>query len=129
MDAELDYAHNIMYNVVRICGWEGGYYMTSVNVTVRLDEQVKKEFDCFCDNVGINITTAFTMFIKATLRTRALPFAVTDMQTRSNARQELRAVFREMQDQSVVNGTDNMTLDEINSIIAESRRERQENAQ
>jgi len=55
--------------------------MSSVNVTVRIDEETKREFDCFCNNVGINITTAFNMFIKATLRTRELPFSVTDNDT------------------------------------------------
>jgi len=100
--------------------------MKSVNVTVRLDEEVKREFDSFCENVGINITTAFNMFIKATLRTRELPFAVTDIQTQSKSKKELKEVFREMQAQSIINGTDNMTLEEINSIIAESRLDRHE---
>ena len=100
--------------------------MKSVNVTIRLDEEVKKEFDSFCSNVGINVTTAFNMFIKATLRNRELPFAITDKQAQSKSRQELKEVFKEIQSQSIINGTDNMTLDEINRIIAESRRDRQE---
>ena len=54
--------------------------MSAVNVTVRVDEETKREFDTFCDNVGINVTTAFNMFIKNTLRTRQLPFVVTDKQ-------------------------------------------------
>ena len=56
----------------------GGIVMASTNVTVRLDEDIKKEFDLFCENVGITITTAFNMFIRATLRTRELPFSITD---------------------------------------------------
>ena len=105
--------------------------MKSVNVTVRLDEEIKKEFDSFCDNVGINITTAFNMFIKATLRNRALPFTVSDSSTKQKARKELKEAFSAAQRESAVNGTDNMTLDEINDIIAESRPEtgeRQEQA-
>lgn len=58
--------------------------MGAVNVTVRVDEETKKEFDTFCENVGINITTAFNMFIKATLRTRELPFTVTDNRPRKD---------------------------------------------
>ncbi len=57
--------------------------MAAVNVTVRVDEDVKKEFDAFCDNVGMNITTAFNMFMRATLRTRQLPFQVTDIASTS----------------------------------------------
>jgi len=53
--------------------------MGSVNVTVRMEEETKQQFDAFCKNVGINLTTAVNMFAKATLRNRQLPFLVTDM--------------------------------------------------
>ncbi|MCL2406991.1 MAG: type II toxin-antitoxin system RelB/DinJ family antitoxin [Defluviitaleaceae bacterium] len=53
----------------------------NVNVTIRLDEDVKQEFENFCDAVGLNMTVAINMFIKATLRIRALPFVVTDRNT------------------------------------------------
>ena len=52
--------------------------MASVNLTIRLDEDDKKQFEVFCNNVGLNITVAVNMFIKATLRERILPFTVTD---------------------------------------------------
>ncbi|MCL2699119.1 MAG: type II toxin-antitoxin system RelB/DinJ family antitoxin [Defluviitaleaceae bacterium] len=100
--------------------------MGAINVTVRIEENTKREFDAFCENVGINITTAFNMFIKATLRTRELPFAVTDAITpitQKQARKEFGKVIREIQAQSVINGTDKITLDEINDIISECRQE------
>ena len=100
--------------------------MKSVNVTVRLDEETKKEFDSFCSNVGINITTAFNMFIKATLKNRELPFTVSDTNAKQKVRNELKEAFRAAQVESAINGTDNMTLDEINDIIAESRQEARE---
>jgi len=98
--------------------------MKGVNVTVRLDEDVKREFDTFCDNVGINITTAFNMFIRATLRTRELPFPVTDVLQKNNAILErgLEAL-REAQAHAKVIGISEMTLDDINELIAESRLE------
>jgi len=49
----------------------------SVNVTIRLKEDVKKDFEAWCDEVGLNITVAINMFIQATLRTQTLPFEVT----------------------------------------------------
>jgi len=94
--------------------------MEAVNVTVRMDKETKREFDSFCENVGINITTAFNMFVKATLRTRELPFTITDVG--SPARKAFGEAFKAAQEQSVINGTDNITLDEINSIIAECRK-------
>ena len=35
------------------------------------------------------------------------------------ARQELKELFKEAQRQSILNGTDNITMDEINAIIME----------
>jgi DNA-damage-inducible protein J len=98
--------------------------MGAVNVTVRVDEETKRDFDSFCDNVGINITTAFNMFIKATLRTRQLPFVVTDAETQNQTRQELQKAFSAAQKQSVINGTDKMTMEEIDAEIAACRLEK-----
>ncbi|MCL2323025.1 MAG: type II toxin-antitoxin system RelB/DinJ family antitoxin [Oscillospiraceae bacterium] len=102
--------------------------MGAVNVTVRIDEESKKQFDTFCENVGINITTAFNMFIKATLRERKLPFIVTDIEKQDlkkviESREKLKEVFKAAQEQSIINGTDNITMDEIDEIIAEVRKE------
>ena len=100
--------------------------MAGVNVTVRIDEETKRDFDIFCENVGINITTAFNMFIKATLRARELPFQITDIEPQYLARKELYEAFRAAQIQSVINGTDKMTMEEIDAEIAAYRREKQE---
>ena len=96
--------------------------MKNVNVTVRLDEDTKKEFDSFCENVGINITTAFNMFIKVVLRDRELPFAVTD---KSKVKDDgsLISAFREAQEQAAINGTAGMSMDEINNLILETRKD------
>jgi DNA-damage-inducible protein J len=105
--------------------------MSAVNVTVRIDEETKKQFDEFCDNVGMNITTAFNMFIRATLRSRQLPFVVTDMEIqepkkRKVSREALKEAFVAAQKQSVLNGTDHMTMDEIDEVIAEARLEKKQ---
>ena len=104
--------------------------MAAVNVTVRIDEETKREFDAFCDNVGMNITTAFNMFIRATLRTRELPFLITDVEPLKQSRASIIArgkqAFREAQEQAKTDGISDMTLDEINEIIADVRRERRQ---
>ena len=97
--------------------------MEAVNVTIRMDKETKREFEKFCENVGINITTAFSMFVKATLRTRELPFAVTDVDSKSQARKTFGEALKISQKQSVINGTENLSMDEINEVIAECRRD------
>jgi len=42
-----------------------------------MDSEVKRQFDDFCANVGMNTSTAFNMFARAVLREKRLPFDVT----------------------------------------------------
>ena len=51
--------------------------MAQTTFSVRMDAEVKKEFDKFCSQVGMNTTTAFNMFARAVLREKRLPFDVT----------------------------------------------------
>lgn len=101
--------------------------MGAVNVTVRVDEDTKREFDKFCENVGMNITTALNLFIKATLRTRQLPFAITDAQVQEQQRETVlsrgKEALREAQVKSAINGMSDMTPDDINALIAECRQD------
>ena len=98
---------------------------TSTNVTIRMDKETKRDFENFCDNVGLNMTTAINMFVKATLRSRELPFIVTDTDTqKKEARKRFMETIEDMQAQSVINGTSDMTMEEIDDIIAEVRKEK-----
>jgi len=51
--------------------------MPQTTFSVRMDSEVKKQFDDFCNKVGMNTTTAFNMFVRAVLREKRLPFDVT----------------------------------------------------
>jgi DNA-damage-inducible protein J len=51
--------------------------MAQTTFSVRMDSDVKKQFDEFCTQVGMNTTVAFNMFARAVLRERRLPFEVT----------------------------------------------------
>ena len=101
--------------------------MATVNLTVRVDEQTKKEFDGFCNNVGINATAAVNMFIKNVVRTHALPFIVTDAsvdEERQVIMTQMKKALQSMREQSVANGNSEMSLDEINEEIAAYRKEK-----
>lgn len=50
--------------------------METLNLNVRVDAKDKKNFEQFCNNVGMNVSTAINMFIKAVLREQKLPFEV-----------------------------------------------------
>ena len=52
--------------------------MAQVTLNVRMDEDIKREFDNFCSKVGINTSVAVNMFARAVLRERKIPFEITD---------------------------------------------------
>jgi DNA-damage-inducible protein J len=55
--------------------------MTQATMNVRIDEDVKKSFDEFCAEVGLNASVAVNMFVHAVLRSRSIPFEITDAAT------------------------------------------------
>lgn len=50
--------------------------METLTLNVRVDANDKKGFEQFCNSVGMNVSTAVNMFIKAVLREQKLPFEV-----------------------------------------------------
>jgi DNA-damage-inducible protein J len=48
-------------------------------MNVRIDENIKKSFDEFCASVGLNASVAVNMFVRAVLRSRSIPFVITDL--------------------------------------------------
>lgn len=48
--------------------------MSTAVISLRTDETVKKKFDRFCDELGMNTSTAINMFIRECVRNRELPF-------------------------------------------------------
>ena len=51
--------------------------MSQTTFSVRMDSDIKTQFDDFCAKVGMNTTVAFNMFARAVLREKRLPFDVT----------------------------------------------------
>jgi DNA-damage-inducible protein J len=50
--------------------------MPQTNLSVRVDEQDKKQFEAFCDSTGMNVSVAVNIFVKAVLREQRIPFEV-----------------------------------------------------
>ena len=102
--------------------------MATSNLTVRVDESTKREFDIFCENVGLNATSAVNMFIKTVVRTRTLPFTVTDItaeeQSNKIIMERMKNAVQSMREQSLASSNADMSLDDINTEIAAYRQER-----
>lgn len=50
--------------------------MAQANLSVRIDEKDKKNFEMFCNETGMNVSVAINMFIKSVLREHRLPFEI-----------------------------------------------------
>lgn len=49
----------------------------AVNVNFRMDEDLKKNMEQVCAEMGITMTAAFTIFAKTVTREKRIPFEVT----------------------------------------------------
>jgi len=52
--------------------------MAQTTLNVRMDEDIKREFDAFCARMGLNASVAVNMFARAVLRERRIPFEIAD---------------------------------------------------
>ena len=52
--------------------------MAIVNVNIRMDDKLKLKFEEFCNNIGMTMTTAFTVFAKESVAERKIPFEIID---------------------------------------------------
>lgn len=50
--------------------------MRQSSINIRIDEELKKELEQTCKDLGLNVTTAFTIFAKKMSREQRIPFEV-----------------------------------------------------
>ena len=51
--------------------------MTLATMSIRVEEETKREVEAFCADVGMNPSTAVNLFFKPMLRENPLPFQIT----------------------------------------------------
>ena len=91
---------------------------TTTTINVRVDETVKRNVEVLFDSMGMNISTAVNMFLKQCLMEEALPF-----QPKVKRNASLKNALSEARSQAKQNGVSDMSLNEINNVIAEVRKE------
>ena len=58
--------------------------MPNVNVTIRMDKDLKKKTDELLNELGMSFTTAVTVFAKQILREQRIPFEISKQSVASN---------------------------------------------
>lgn len=70
--------------------------MESMTINVRVNADDKKIFEQFCEDVGMNVSTAVNMFIKSVIREQKLPFEVKSDISNEIIYQKLKEAEKEM---------------------------------
>lgn len=51
--------------------------MAQTNINIRMDENTKKDFDLFCKEIGLSVSSVFNLFAKTVVREQRIPFEIT----------------------------------------------------
>ncbi|MCL1874090.1 MAG: type II toxin-antitoxin system RelB/DinJ family antitoxin [Clostridiales bacterium] len=88
--------------------------MADTTVSIRVDEDIKRRFEKFCSDVGINMSVAVNMFIRASLKDQKIPFSIEAPKPAKGL-----ALLREMRAEAEERGF--LTDEEINAEINAAR--------
>lgn len=98
--------------------------MTQSTFSIRMDEGLKRDFNQFCDNIGMSMSTAFVVFAKTAVRERRFPFEIGEGREVDASRNRALRAFEALRADAEGRDEPEMSLDEINAEISVSRAER-----
>lgn len=68
--------------------------VAQTNINIRIDANRKKEFEEFCEAVGLTMTAAFNIFIQRTLRDYRIPFDIGAEMPNAETKEAIKEVQR-----------------------------------
>lgn len=77
------------------------FFMAQQTFSIRMDAQLKKEFDALVEDMGMNATTAFNIFARAVVREKKIPFEIGTQSTqeKSLTKKQLVELLNTMKDE------------------------------
>ena len=94
--------------------------MAQTAMTIRMDNDLKVQFDALCDEFGMSTNTAFNIFARAVVRKRRIPFVI-EAPAKEDVMDKGKAAFDELRRIAAENGLSGMSLEEINEEIRLAR--------
>ena len=88
-------------------------------ITIRLDSDLKMQFDSLCEEFGMSTNTAFNIYVRQVVRSRRIPFAI-EAPAKDDIIDKGRAAY-EMRQAAADAGIQDMPLDEVNEEIRLAR--------
>lgn len=95
--------------------------MAQSTFSVRMDEELKQQFDRLCSDFGMTVSTAINVFARAVVRERKIPFEISSPAPEA-ARVQAMGAFLALREQAKKDFPQGMTLEEINEEIQAVRR-------
>lgn len=97
--------------------------MAQTAFTVRMETDTKKRFDELCKDFGMSANTAFNIFARTVVKQRRIPFEVESEQEveKKEAASRFGELLDELRADAQRRGVKEMSLEEINDIIRETR--------
>lgn len=94
--------------------------MSQSAFTIRLDSELKTQFDSLCEEFGMSTNTAFNIYVRQVVRNRRIPFTI-EAPAKDDVMAKGRAAFYAMRQAAAEAGVQDMSLDEINEEIRLAR--------
>ena len=83
---------------------------TTTNISIRMDSELKAQAEALFSELGMNLTTAFNIFVRQSLREGGIPFEISIKQPNKETIEAMLEAERIAKDPSVKGYTD---LDEL----------------
>jgi DNA-damage-inducible protein J len=117
---------NARKNAIVVLERAGLKMAETTNLSIRIERGLKNEADQVFSELGMNLTTAITVFIRQAVRQKRIPFEVTLNNNQNVTLQDALIASEKIWQTSIENGTDKLTMDDIDAEIMAARRERKQ---
>lgn len=97
--------------------------MASTLVQIRVDEDLKNEATSIFEQLGLDLPTAFRIFLKKSVEERGIPFSMR-INSEKKALKQANNILKMANKEAKKNKIQSLTLDEINAEIRAYRKEK-----
>ena len=92
--------------------------MATVNITFRIDPELKKEAEELYDDFGMSLSNAFTMFLKQSVREQRIPFVASRLEPSDTMLAAMEEV-RQMEENPALRKSYSSTDEMFEEILAD----------
>jgi len=95
----------------------------TTNLSIRIDRCLKDEADYIFNEMGMNLTTAITIFVKQAVRQKKIPFEIAIGTDKNLSMSDIMAASERIWENAVQVGTADISMEDIDREIKAARAE------